>query len=170
MPSIILCTGPTQPGARSAVYLPFVATAPPEPVDQTAVFYDLLLHDGRQQRPQLERCKELDAAALWKAQDIAANNYWSHRAHNGEWPNATARRYCASLSPDYTGTWNGCESLVAGSDDAVVMFNALIGSVAHRAHILGETAFFRQQTRVGIACATGGRWGWVWAVYIALCG
>lgn len=167
MPTIALCSGPTQPGARGSVYLPIVATVP---VDHVAAFYDLLLNDSRQQRPQLERCRELEAAAMWKAADIAANDYWSHRAHNGEWPNATARRYCASLSPVYGPDGNFCESLVAGSDDAAVMFSALIGSVAHRAHLLGETAFFRQQNRVGIACATGGRWGWVWAVYIALRG
>lgn len=154
MTTIALAPGPTYPTARGSVYLPFVATAPVDPV---AVFYDLLLHDSRQQRPRLTVCKALQVAAAWKAADIIANGYWAHRAANGEWPNTTAKRFGCKLPDDYGDGWNGVESLVAGSEDATVMFNALMGSESHRMHLMGENDFFRRQTHVGIACAVGGR-------------
>ena len=154
MTTITIAPGPTYPGARGAVYLPIVAVAPLDPV---AVFYDLLLHDARQQRPRLTVCKTLEVGAAWKAADIVANDYWSHRAHNGEYANETARRFCASLSPDYGPGWNGVESLVAGSEDAAIMFNALAESPSHRVHLFGEVDFYRVQTHVGIAMAPGGR-------------
>lgn len=165
---IYLASGPTAPppATRGSVWLPIVATAP---VDQVATFYDMLRNDARQQRPRLEVCQHLEAAAAWKAADIVANGYWSHRSASGEWPNTTAKRFGCQLPDDYSDGWNGCESLVGGAEDAGVMYNALIGSTSHRPHLLGETDFFRRQTHCGIACAVGGRYGWVWAVYIAAC-
>lgn len=166
---IVLCDPPESSASRD-IYLPIVATAPvlPEPVTPAAAFMALLMSDERQQRPQLERCASLETAAAWKAQDIAEHDYWSHVAANGETPNVTARRFGCKLPQGY-GSGNNIESLVAGSPSATVMFAALAESPSHRTHLFGENSFFRQQTHVGVAMATGGQWGWVWAVHIAVC-
>ena len=166
MSNIILADPPGYAITRGNVYMPIIAT---EPVNPVAAFYQLLTADQRQQRPRLQRCESLEEAAEWKAQDIIANGYWSHQAHDGEWPNATARRFGCNLPVEYGDNWNGCESLVAGSPDAAVMFTALAGSPSHRVHLFGEVDFYRVQTHVGVAMATGGRYGWVWVLLIAAC-
>lgn len=167
---IILADPPVAPVSRD-IFLPFIATAPaivtPAVVPDVAAFYNLLTTDARQKRTNMQRCEQLEAAALWKARDIALYDYWSHRASNGDLPNETARKFGCVLAPEYAGNWNGCESLVAGSPDAMVMFNALAESPSHRVHLFGLNDFFRQQTHMGIAVATGGQWGWVWVVLIA---
>jgi len=161
--AIILADPPISPGRRD-IYLPVIAT---EHINQVAAFYRLLVGDQRQQRPSLGTCSALERAAEWKAADIVQYDYWQHQASNGEWPNATARRFGCNLPPEYGDDWNGDESLVAGSPDASVMFNALAESPSHKVHLFGMNEFFRQQTHMGIAVATGGQWGWVWVVLIA---
>ena len=163
---IVLCDPPGYVATRGSIYLPIVVT---EPVNPVAAFYQLLTADQRQQRPRLQRCESLEEAAEWKAQDIIANGYWAHQAHGGEWPNATARRFGCNLPVEYGDNWNGCESLVAGSPDAAVMFTALAGSPSHRVHLFGEVDFYRVQTHVGVAMVAGGQWGWVWVLLIAAC-
>jgi len=166
MSSIILADPPGYVATRGNVYMPIIAT---EPANQVAAFYRLLADDQRQRRPSLGTCAQLEAAAEWKAADIVANGYWAHQAHGGEWPNATARRFGCNLPVEYGDDWNGCESLVAGSPDAAVMFNALANSPSHRVHLFGLNEFFRQQTHVGIAMVAGGQWGWVWVLMMAAC-
>ena len=166
MSSIILADPPGYVATRGNVYMPIIAT---EPVNPVVAFYRLLTADQRQRRSSLGTCAQLEAAAEWKAQDIVTHGYWAHQAANGEWPNATVRRFGCNLPSEYGSNWNGCESLVAGSPDAVVMFAALAESPAHRVHLFGEVDFYRMQTHVGVAMATGGCYGWVWCVMIAAC-
>ena len=166
MSSIILADPPGYIAARGSVYLPIIATAP---INQIAAFYRLLTADQRQQRPSFGTCAQLEAAAEWKAKDIVDHGYWAHQAANGEWPNATARRFGCNLPGEYGDNWNGVESLVAGSPDAVVMFNALAESPSHRVHLFGLNEFFRAQTHVGVAMVEGEKWGWVWVLLMAAC-
>lgn len=170
--NIALADPPDLPASSRDVFLPIIGGPPPEPEPEPetpeTAFMALLMSDPRQQRPRLERCAALEAAALWKAQDIAQHDYWSHVAANGEMPNVTARRFGCKLPQDY-GSGNNIESLVAGSPSATVMFNALAESPSHRPHLLGLNSFFRAQTHVGIAMVRGGQWGWVWAIYVAPC-
>lgn len=165
--SIILSAAPATGATRGAVYLPFAAT---DGADQVAAFCRLLTDDPRQQRPSLRICVALTRAAAWKAQDIIAGNYWAHQAANGEWPNATVRRFGCALPSEYGNDWNGVEMLAAGSPDAPPIFNALASSPAHKEHLFGENDFFRAQAHSGVAVGIGGYWGWVWCVLIAHCG
>ncbi len=162
----IILADPPSCGDGRDIYLPIIATEHANPV---AAFYRLTIGDERQQRTALGASAPLELAAEWKAADIILHDYWSHRTYNGEWPNATVRHFGCNLPPEYGNDWNGCESLVAGSPDPMVMFNALAESPAHRVHLFGENDFFRQQTHMGVAVATGGQWGWVWVVLIARC-
>lgn len=177
---IKLCDGPSVP--RGLVYLPIVtihSTPGPQPVEPiepaevetpTAAFLRLLMDDERQQRKSLLWSTSLAAAAMWKALDIADHNYWSHRASTGEMPNFTARRMGCNLPAAYGDSWNGVESLCAGSPNAAPILEALGTSASHRPHIWGENEFFRQQTHVGVAMVRGGQWGWIWAIYLGTCG
>jgi len=165
--SIILSAAPVTDATGRAVYLPFAAT---DGADQVAAFWALLTADLRQQRPDLHICPALAQAAAWKAQDIIAGNYWSHQAANGEWPNATVRRFGCALPAEYGDNWNGVEMLAAGSPNAPAIFKALASSPAHKAHLFGENDFFRAQAHSGVAVGSGGYWGWVWCILIAYCG
>ena len=164
-PQIILSDPPTYPSARD-IYLPVITT---DYINQVAAFYRLLTADQRQQRPTLGTSSALEAAAEWKAADIVTHGYWQHMAANGEWPNATARRFGCNLPVEYGNGWNGVESLAAGSADAFAIFSALANSPSHRVHLFGENNFYRQQTHMGIAMVTGGKYGWVWCVLVARC-
>jgi uncharacterized protein YkwD len=130
-----------------------------------------LVADQRQQRGSLERCADLEAAALWKAKDIATHGYWSHRAFNGEMPNATVRRFSCDLPAEYGDDWNGVESLVAGSGDAMAMFTALANSPSHRTHLLGENSFFKRQCKMGISVfeKLNTEYRWYWVILIGIC-
>lgn len=165
--------GPS-PLATRDLYLPFVATAPvvvpASPPDPVAAFYAHLKSDPRQQRTSLTACPCLEAAAAWKARDLATHGYWSHRASTGEMPNGTARRHGCRLPATYTDDGNYVECLVAGSADAGVMFEALATSPSHRFHLLGLNEFFAQQHTAGVALyeLPGSEFTWYWAVYIAV--
>ena len=73
------------------------------------------------------------------------------------------------LAADYAARGNNVESLVAGTDNAVIAFAALAGSEKHAPHLFGR-GWFRHQRQYGIAVATGGRLGWYWCVMIGACG
>ncbi len=174
---IILCDGPQAPQGRGIQFLPIIAigaTPGPQPVEPAAVespeeaFYRLLVNDPRQQRAGLTWCGSLSAAARWKALDIVQHGYWAHRASNGAFANTTARIHGCHLPHDYDGNWNGCESLAAGSPDALPVFNSLSKS-RHAEHLFGLNDFFRRQTHCGIAMVAGGVNSFVWCILIGVC-
>ena len=116
--TIALCTGPTTPATRGTVFLPFVAVAPVDPV---SVFYDLLLHDSRQQRPRLDVCEVLQSGAMRRAHGLANGQPWAHVDAQGRHSNGIARAFGCSLPLEYSDGANYIESLCAGSADATVM-------------------------------------------------
>lgn len=166
MEQIVLLDAPVAPGARSTIFLPIIATSPGE--TQTAVFYRLIRTDKRQQRKRITICPELEAAAKFRAEDLASRRYWAHCTPEGLCPNEIARMFGCQLPKSY-GDGNTIEELGAGSPHAESIFNALARSPAHRTHLFGENAFFRQQTHMGAAVAEGGPWGWFWCLLIAIC-
>lgn len=174
MTTIALAPGPTYPSARGSVYLPVVAVAPAPvepPPPPVAVFYDLLLHDTRQQRPRLSVCKALEAGAGKRAWGLANGEPWAHRDSTGLGSNGIARRLGCALPPEYSDNANYIESLCAGSADAQVMFDSLARSDHHRVHLFGEADFYRVQHHVGIGMAENpdAEFRWYWCVWIAAC-
>jgi len=163
-----LAPGPTTPTTRGSVFLPIIATAPVDPV---SVFYDLLLHDSRQQRPRLEVCKVLQAGAMRRAFDLAHGAPWSHHDSAGRGANGIARGYGCALPSEYSDDQNYIESLCGGSADATVMFDSLANSQSHEVHLFGENDFFRQQFHVGIGMAENpdAEFRWYFCVWIATC-
>lgn len=69
---------------------------------------------------------------MWRAHGLAVlGDPWSHRDRDGIAPNAYARLAGCVLPPDYALDGNQVESLVAGSDSALIMFAALAASQSH---------------------------------------
>lgn len=157
---------------RGMVYLPLVMTAPNRTAEcfghaAAYEFYQLLSEDERQLRPRLDCCPALVTAAAWRAAALVAGP-WGHCDGNGVWANDYARRAGCVLPADY-GAGNNIESIAAGSPDARAIFEALARSKSHSDHLFGRGDFFLRQTRIGIAVAAGGRYGWYWSVLIAQC-
>lgn len=163
MLTIALADGPTAPDTRS-VYFPLVVT--PSPLVE---FTRLLTADPRQERPTLTLCPMLVQAATWRAHGLANGDPFAHVDAEGVSANEYARRAGCVLPADYAARGNNVESLVAGTDNAVIAFAALAGSEKHAPHLFGR-GWFRHQRQYGIALATGGRYGWYWCVMIASCG
>lgn len=158
---------PTGPGkTRAAVYLPIV-TQQPDPV---AAFCRLLVTDQRQERLTMELCPALQQAAVWRAYGLASGgDPWDHVDEEGTTPNEYARRAGCQLPADYAPRGNNIESLVAGTADAMVAFNALANSPRHADHLFGR-GWFRRQRHFGVAlCKGSAEFTWYWAVYVGTC-
>ena len=163
---IMLGPPPNTPSAtRSSVYLPIVAQQP----DPVEAFCRLLVADPRQERPTLELCPALQQAAVWRAYGLASGgDPWDHVDEDGTTPNEYARRARCRLPDDYAAQGNEVESLVAGSADTALVFNALATSPKHSDHLFGR-GWFRAQRHFGVAMCVGGAYGWYWAIYIGTC-
>lgn len=153
------------PMARGSVFLPIIAGSP----DPVAEFSRLLVADPRQQRTSLERCPALQQAAAWRAWGLANGDPWGHVDAHGVTPNEYARRAGCRLPPDYAAKGNNVESLVAGTDDAMVAFTALANSPKHSDHLFGR-GWFRSQRHFGVAlCRGSAEFTWYWCVMLGEC-
>ena len=97
---------------------------------------------------------QLNEVALWMADDMASNDYFSHTDSLGRDP------FVRMDQMGYTyNTWRG-ENLVAGTEGAQASFEMWTGSPGHNANMLGE-----HYTVIGIARKfnEGSSFGWYWA-------
>lgn len=165
--TIVLGASPTAPTTtRSNVYLPIISQQP----DPVQAFCRLLVTDQRQERLTLELCASLQQAAVWRAYGLAnGGDPWGHVDENGITPNEYARRAGCRLPGDYAPRGNNVESLVAGTADPVVAFNALAISPKHSDHLFGR-GWFRRQRHFGVALCKGtGEFTYYWAIYVGTC-
>lgn len=173
--SVVVGEGPAAgERGRGVLYFPIVSTAANRTAECFAqpaayAFYQLLIDDERQERPQLVCCPALVRAATWRAERLAAGDPWGHVDADGVWANDYARRAGCVLPDDYAVVGNNIESIAAGSPNARAIFEALARSRSHSDHLFGRGEFFRRQTRIGIAVAAGGQYGWYWSIMIAVC-
>jgi hypothetical protein len=174
MSAVIVGEGPAAgETGRGLVFIPFVITAPNRTAEcfghpAAYEFYRLLTEDERQERPQLVCCETLVLAAAWRTMTLATG-MWGHVDADGIWANDYARRAGCVLPADYAEAGNNIESIAAGSPDARAIFEALARSKSHSDHLFGRGEFFQRQTRIGIAVAQGGQYGWYWSILIAQC-
>lgn len=161
----------------TTIYFPIAGNGTPDPDatcfgnDKALAFYRLLVSDPRQQRPRLVCCPALVLAAQRRAHGLANGDPWGHVDAAGVWANTYARNAGCVLPSDY-GNGNNIESLTAGTGDVQAAFDSLTNDNApkHRAHLLGESEFYRRQTMVGIGYAEGGQYGFYWSILIGICG
>ncbi len=97
---------------------------------------------------------QLNDVALWMANDMASNNYFSHTDSLGRDPFVRMDQIGYAYN-----TWRG-ENLVAGTEGAQASFEMWTGSPGHNANMLGE-----HYTVIGIARKfdEGSTFGWYWA-------
>lgn len=164
---------PPQPPSPLA-FFPIYIQPPTDPLTvcldynpQAVAFYRLMTGDTRQERPMLACHPALVRAAQRRAASLIAGGYWAHCDPNGICANQVARNMGCALPASY-GAGNNIESLVAGSDDAGVMFAALAASPSHAPHLFGR-GWFRHQRHAGIAVMPGGRFGRYWVILVGVC-
>lgn len=150
---------------RYAVYLPIVHSG--ASYAPTALVALLQAHP-QQQRSAMTWHPALAEAARRHAAQLAADGNWSHCDLSGKCANDYATE--AGCNHGY-GDGNNVESLVAGTDDPAVALRALLGSEKHADHLLGRSAFFREQRHVGVALVSvpGSRFTHYWSVMTATC-
>jgi hypothetical protein len=165
---IVIAPGPDLPVERGVVFLPFVVNERPK-LTVAEQFFNLLWGDARQLRKRLIVCPSLSIAAGQRAQGLADGGPWAHVDANGITPNEYARAAGCKLPDHYARKGNGIESLVAGSADAFVLFNALANSPAHAAHLFGRLPHYLKQDKCGLGFAAGGRFSWYMCVMIGEC-
>jgi hypothetical protein len=169
---IHLCDAPTLPATRSDIYFPFIAIAPTPLIagltPTCAAFLRLLLDDDRQEHPSLTVCASLILSATRRAEGLANGQPWSHCDAQNICSNAYARDAGCVLPDWYQPNGNQVETLGAGSDNVLAIYEALTGSEKHSEALFGR-GWFRHQTHIGIAMATGGVYGWYWVFHLAKC-
>jgi hypothetical protein len=165
---IVIADAPDVVDSRGVVYLPFVVNERPA-IHNAEVFFNLLWNDSRQLRPRLTPCPKLTIAATLRAQGLALGGPWAHVDKDGVTPNEYARMAGCNLPGHYATKGNQIESLVAGSPNMTVMFNALAASESHANHMFGRLPMFQRQDKCGIAVAVGGQFGWYLVLLISEC-
>lgn len=159
---------PRSPLLIRSLYFPVIRTPPSCLRPGTERLYSLLTTDSRQQRTLMRCNPALMAAAQARAMGLTKSDLVSHCDAQGVCANRYARAAGCRLPAAY-GEENNVESLAAGSWSADAIFNALALSSRHAEHMFGRNDFFRAQTDVGIAVATGGKYGWWWVIMIGIC-
>lgn len=138
--------GSTSPGRQDDVSLAC------EYSETEAVMVELLLHDPRQQRSELECDPELMEFARERARDMAENDYVGHVNSAGTGPNEMLRSRGYELPKYYVGgRSNAIESILGGEAKPRRVWEMLMDSAPHRSHLAGEGDIYRAQRRFGVA-------------------
>jgi len=153
------------------IYLPVVAVPPinPDQPSKAQEFFEMLKNDPRQNRKLIEWSKLLEKAASIRTESLARLDYWAHCEPNGPCPNEVARSVGCVFPFDYSEKGNNIESLVAGTPDVAVAFEALANSPSHRDHMFGVGPFLNRQNRVGIHVRydSSSTFKWYYSILIA---
>lgn len=108
----------------------------------------LWVMDPNNQRPYMIQNESLMQAAQWRAEYIESTGHWSHCTIEGDCPNRIIRRF-GCIHP-YNENGNAVESIVKGTKDARVAYNALLNSPLHKAHLHGLNDMTKQQVYYGV--------------------
>ena len=153
------------------VYLPLMANQPEcEMSTEEGQMYYLIASSEEQERLSLSCNNALTTAARQRAAGLANGDPWGHCDRNSICANVYARKAGCILPPEY-GDGNYVESLVAGTEDPLVAYNALIDSDSHRSHLNAEADFFRQQDEIGVGFLSqpGSPYSFYYVIMIARC-
>ena len=127
-------------------------------------------HPG-QQRATMVYDPILSMVARFRALDLGRRAYFAHVDPDGYAANKDVQLagYVLPASYGNANATNSIESLGAGYFTAVDAFNGWVADPPHRQHVLGETAFYAQQTRYGMGYANvpGSPWTDYWVFITA---
>lgn len=144
---------PAHADAGYQVFIPLLVTEPAcEPSAEEAAFEELFRSDPDQTRAVIDCNMVLSAVAQARAQDMADRNYFGHVNPDGVGPNQLVRDAGYQLPSYYSlaRDGNNVESIAGGFASAQAAWDGLMGSPAHRRHLLGEVEFYREQIDIGI--------------------
>lgn len=117
-----------------------------------AGFAEALANHPRQTRPRLSCDPRLQAFARARAQDMTERGYFGHVDPDNRGPNTILRETGFQLPDHYRdGRSNNVESLLGGIRAPDAVLDTLSRSSTHRAHLLGDEAFYAEQDRFGVA-------------------
>jgi hypothetical protein len=105
-----------------------------------------------QTRTRLQPDDRLMAVAQYRADDMALNDYISHKDQDGVWPNQHVRDAGYRLPDWYESGANFVESVAYGFGSAVNALDALAASPDHKAHATGA-GFWEDHLRYGVGFA-----------------
>lgn len=111
-----------------------------------------LAANSRQQRDAVNLDPILCIVARKRAADMANRHYFSHTNPDGQGPNFLVRR-AGFVLPSYydrSRSGNNIESIGMNTGNPRKMVSLWLKSSGHRVHVLGELAFYQQQTSVGV--------------------
>lgn len=103
-----------------------------------------------QQREFLQFDPILAQVARERAMDLAERHYFSHTNPDGHGVNYLVRKAGYVLPGGYPSDGNNLESIAAGGVTAGTTWSDWMGSPDHKTHLLGEEAFFAEQTSYGV--------------------
>lgn len=105
----------------------------------------------------------LTSSAMFKANEIADNGYFSHQsAVTGIWPNRLVRDHGYPLPPGWPDDANYLESLHGGSPNPRNVLLSFADSPSHRVHVFGEGGFLAHN-EIGVGRSTNQNY---WAVHL----
>lgn len=120
--------------------------------NELILFHKLIEHSKNQHN--LSCSPTLQTFAEFRARDMATRGYLSHISPEHQGPNQMLRDAGYPLPDIYRdGLANNVESIAGGIESPDAVWEALLASPAHRAHLLGEGAGFDEQDELGVAYA-----------------
>jgi len=119
---------------------------PPEKI------FELVSKDHGQERRTVALDPILCKVARDRGADMARRNYFDHVNPGGQGPNFLVRRAGFVLPSFYDNSRSGnnIESIAMHTGDPKAAFALWMGSGPHRTHLLGNEAFYQEQTSVGV--------------------
>lgn len=119
--------------------------------DETILFKRIAANSG-QQRDTVAPDPILCIVARQRAADMAKRNYFSHTNPDGQGVNFLVRRagYVLPSYYDLSRSGNNLESIGMSTGSSQEMVSLWLKSSGHRVHVLGELAFYQQQSSVGV--------------------
>ncbi|MEO7099557.1 MAG: CAP domain-containing protein [Luteolibacter sp.] len=118
--------------------------------------FNLVKKDGDQQRDELSLDPILCKVARARAADMVKRNYFAHVNPDGNGANYLIGRagYVLPSYYDHSAPANNIESIGLSSGTPAGMLAVWKKSEFHRPHLMGEIAFYKAQTRVGVGICT----------------
>lgn len=134
-------------------------------------FFELIKNhpEQRRNRDLIFQSPILQLSTNYRSQDMIDKNYVGHISPTYEYPNEVAIRYgCSSITGPKS---NGIESIVVGTHDPLVGFNALMNSPNHKMHLMGENEHFATFYGIGVSLCIGenSKYRYYWTIHIANC-
>lgn len=127
----------------------------------------LIINSNHQQREELICDKQLANIAYLKAQELAKADKIQHNINNIT-PNEFVTQRGIKLPTVYLVLGNQVEAIQGGSKTAKQAYEAFLASEQHKAHLMGENEFYKEQSHIGVGffIDKSKQYEYYWVVYV----